>query len=151
GLASAFRLTAIGTFFNACLPGNSGGDLAKVYYATAGNRARLPEVATVIVLDRALGLVALVGWPLLVAPLFIDILGSSAALRWLLLLAGAATVGLSLGLLVATSTRLSASWPVQRLLQVLPARLQAERVLGTVQSYRRAPGVMLGAIGISLL
>src|SRR5581483_4912722 len=35
--SSSLRLTLIGLFFNACLPGASGGDLIRMYYASAGN------------------------------------------------------------------------------------------------------------------
>src|SRR5688572_21830633 len=35
-LAASVRLTLIGLFFNTCLPGATGGDVVKIYYAMEG-------------------------------------------------------------------------------------------------------------------
>ncbi len=45
-------LGLIGMFFNACLPGSTGGDVIKIYFAAEGNRGRRTEVATVLLLDQ---------------------------------------------------------------------------------------------------
>ncbi|MBI3484077.1 MAG: flippase-like domain-containing protein, partial [Acidobacteria bacterium] len=50
-MVPAFRLTMIGVFFNLCLPGATGGDLVKIYYATEGNPGRRTEVGTIVMLD----------------------------------------------------------------------------------------------------
>ncbi len=45
-LASSVRLTLMGIFFNACLPGSTSGDVVKIYYASEGNRGRRTELTT---------------------------------------------------------------------------------------------------------
>src|SRR5262249_34991180 len=55
-LGASVRLTFIGMFFNACLPGSTGGDALRIYYASRGNTGRRTEVATIFVLDRVVGL-----------------------------------------------------------------------------------------------
>ncbi len=57
-LWKAFRLTMVGNFFNFCLPGTTGGDLVKAYYAAKGSDRRADAVMSVIV-DRVCGLMGL--------------------------------------------------------------------------------------------
>mgnify|MGYP002624221642 CR=1 FL=1 len=58
-VAKAFRLTMVGSFFNYCMPGSTGGDLVKAYYAAKNSDRRADSVMTVI-FDRITGLIALV-------------------------------------------------------------------------------------------
>jgi glycosyltransferase 2 family protein len=57
--ARAFRLTMVGLFFNFCMPGMTGGDVVKAYYAAKGSGARGIAVMSVI-FDRITGLLGLV-------------------------------------------------------------------------------------------
>ncbi len=57
--ARAFRLTMVGQFFNFCMPGMTGGDVVKAYYAAKGSGQRGIAVMSVI-FDRAAGLLGLV-------------------------------------------------------------------------------------------
>ncbi|MEM9414736.1 MAG: lysylphosphatidylglycerol synthase transmembrane domain-containing protein [Planctomycetota bacterium] len=54
-----FRLTMVGVFFNLCMPGATGGDVMKAYYAAKGSSQRSVAVMSVVV-DRACGLLGLV-------------------------------------------------------------------------------------------
>ncbi len=54
----AFRLTMVGTFFNFCMPGMTGGDLVKAYYAAKRSRRRTDAIMS-IVFDRITGLLGL--------------------------------------------------------------------------------------------
>ncbi len=54
-LWKAFRLTMVGNFFNFCMPGTTGGDVVKAYYAAKGSGRRADAIMSVIV-DRACGL-----------------------------------------------------------------------------------------------
>ncbi len=58
-LWKAFRLTMVGSFFNYCLPGTTGGDLVKAYYSARRSDRRTDSVMTVI-FDRVTGLLGLV-------------------------------------------------------------------------------------------
>lgn len=54
----ALRLTLVGLFFNFCMPGMTGGDVVKAYYAAKGSGARGIAVMSVI-FDRITGLLGL--------------------------------------------------------------------------------------------
>ncbi len=55
----AFRLTMVGSFFNYCMPGTTGGDVIKAYYAAKGSARRADAVMSVI-FDRIAGLLGLI-------------------------------------------------------------------------------------------
>ncbi|MGH9790030.1 MAG: lysylphosphatidylglycerol synthase transmembrane domain-containing protein [Candidatus Acidiferrales bacterium] len=145
------KLTLIGIFFNACLPGSTGGDLVKIYYATEGNRGRRMEVATVILFDRAVGMFGLVLWPLLVTPFFPQLIEQAPVLRVLLWGAAAIAAALLLGFIAAGSQSLRRSRPLQWVFRRLPLGSYAERIFDTVHGYRNRAGAVLGAVAISLL
>ncbi len=54
-LEKCFRLTMVGNFFNFCMPGTTGGDLVKAYYAAKGSNRKADAVISVL-LDRVMGL-----------------------------------------------------------------------------------------------
>lgn len=58
-LSRSFRLTMVGVFFNLCMPGATGGDVMKAYYAAKRSAQRSTAVMTVVV-DRICGLLGLV-------------------------------------------------------------------------------------------
>lgn len=150
-VVSSVRLTLIGTFFNACLPGSSGGDLVKIYYASAGNQGRRTEVATIMVLDRIVGMLVLLVWPLALAPLFPELIASSTALRLLLWGAAAMAAATTAMMLIALSTTVRHSRLLARILTKIPMGVYAERVLNTVHQYRHNRLTLLAATGITVL
>jgi len=150
-LVSSFRLTLMGVFFNNCLPGGTGGDVVKIYYAAEGNRGRRTEVATVLLLDRAVGMFAMLLWPLLAAPLFPGMIASSSLLQGLLWMAGAVWVVMLLCMLVSLSSRVRQSRFVCWTFRTLPLGRYAEQVFDTVHYYRHNLGTLLAAVAISLL
>ena len=68
--AASVRLTLIGLFFNTCLPGATGGDVVKIFYAMQGNRGRRLEIGTVMMLDRVAGLLGILSFTLVLAFFF---------------------------------------------------------------------------------
>lgn len=150
-LAASVRLTLIGTFFNVCLPGATSGDVVKIYYATGGRRGQRTEVTTIMLLDRAAGMFALVIWPLLATPFFPQLVGSSAVLRGLLWMAAAVAATMVAGMIVSSSTQVRNSRLLAWAFRKLPLGRYAEKVLDTLQVYRHNTGTLLAAILISLL
>ncbi len=150
-LHSALRLTLIGIFFNFFLPGSTGGDVIKVFYAAQGNRGRRTEVATVILLDRAVGMFALLLLPLLLAPLFPQLIRSMAVLRDLLRLAAVLALIMLAGLLVCFSSRVRNSRLLAWIFQKLPGGAYFETVLDTVHRYRRSFGNLVAVLMIALV
>ena len=96
-LVNSFQLNLVGFLFSTFLPGAAGGDIAKLVYATRENRGRRTEVATVLILDRVVGLFSLVLLPLLFAPFFPDLIRSVPALRRVLAVDGLLAVGMAIG------------------------------------------------------
>jgi uncharacterized membrane protein YbhN (UPF0104 family) len=56
---SCLRLTLIGAFFSTFLPGFTGGDIARLWYAVKERKGKRVEGVTVILFDRFLGLSAM--------------------------------------------------------------------------------------------
>lgn len=56
---NAFRLTSIGVFFNAFLPGSTGGDLAKAFFIVGETDKHRQRAVLTVILDRIIGLVGL--------------------------------------------------------------------------------------------
>jgi len=54
------KYASIGLFFNVMLPGGAGGDVLKIYYVAREVPDRKPEIITAVLLDRCMGLVAVV-------------------------------------------------------------------------------------------
>ena len=65
-LGPALRLTLIGGFFDAFLPGSNGGDVARVVLAVRSNPGIRSRIAAVIIVDRVVGAFSLLALPLLV-------------------------------------------------------------------------------------
>ncbi|MBL4701640.1 MAG: flippase-like domain-containing protein, partial [Phycisphaeraceae bacterium] len=57
-LYKAFRLAMVGCFFNYCMPGTTGGDILRAYYAAKGSDRKADAVISVVV-DRIPGLMGL--------------------------------------------------------------------------------------------
>ncbi len=55
----AFKLSMVGCFFNYCMPGTTGGDVVKAYYAAARSERRADSIMSVLI-DRVVGLLGLV-------------------------------------------------------------------------------------------
>jgi uncharacterized membrane protein YbhN (UPF0104 family) len=150
-LRNSIQLNLIGFLFSTFLPGAAGGDIAKLVYATRENHGRRAEVATVLILDRLVGLFSLVLLPLLFAPFFTDLLRSVSVLRRLLyvdaLLAGSMLVGTAL-VMFFVPTRSWVAWLLGRWPGIKSIAL---RVLDAMAVHGKAQGALFFALLLSLL
>jgi glycosyltransferase 2 family protein len=149
--ANGFQLNLIGFLFSTFLPGAAGGDIARLVYATRQNHGRRAEVATVLILDRFVGLFSLVVLPILLAPFFLDLLRSLSMLRRLLY-----TDALLAGLMVAsvalvTSSAFTRSWVVRSLGAWPTIKNLAVRVLDAMAAQGKARSTLFFAFVLSLL
>jgi uncharacterized membrane protein YbhN (UPF0104 family) len=150
-LWNSVQLNLIGFLFSTFLPGAAGGDIAKLVYATRENHGRRAEVATVLILDRMVGLFSLVLLPLLFAPFFLGLVHSVPVLSRLLyidaMLVGAMAAGAALVLFFAPTRSL-----VDRLLGRWPGvKSIALRVVDAMATHGKARGSLLYALLLSLL
>jgi hypothetical protein len=60
GYLRLLNYVTIGLFFNVMLPGGAGGDVLKIYYVAREAPRKKPEIITAILLDRCMGLTAVV-------------------------------------------------------------------------------------------
>ena len=149
--SAAVQLTFIGIFFNTYLPGATGGDLIKIYYASKGNPGKRAEVVTILFLDRFIGLFCLLSIPLILAPFFTDMITSQSILRGLL------TVSLSISLSIIVLAFIGARVDIENskllgwIFEKLPLGNLLKRVLHTIHFYRHYKAVVLKAVLLSLI
>lgn len=140
-LGNSLRLTLIGNAANLVLP-TIGSDLVRLWFAADGHAGRRTEIATIVLLDRVLGLVGLLALPLVLAPFFADVVRDSPVILFILVVSAAGASALAAAILVALSRRGLASAPVQFLLRTFPLRGYPQRILETIHGYRRNPGAL---------
>ena len=149
-LAASVRLTLIGLFFNTCLPGSTGGDVVKIYYAMEGNRGRRLEIATIMMLDRVVGLLGILGFILLLVPFFPSMLTAFPVLNGLVWAAGGGLAIIFSGMWCCTSDHAIWRRVVSWVVQTLPGGDYLERVINTLRVYRAHTGVSCQVIGMSI-
>ena len=148
---SSLKLTLIGTFFNICLPGATGGDAIRIYYAMDGNHGRKTEVATILLFDRIIGMFALLILPLLMVPLYPDHIMGLEVLGGLLWSA-LGLAGLIFGVVMISIFTDIRKWSIFSWIwrnEYFGAYVF--RIIETIRVYRHVPFVMLAATGISLV
>ncbi|MDQ3440180.1 MAG: flippase-like domain-containing protein [Planctomycetota bacterium] len=145
GLARAFIINMVGAFYNTFMPGSTGGDVLKAYYAAKHTPLRTRAVMSVIV-DRAIGLVAL-----------IILGGTMAALQWHEPATRRTAVGaagllgsLVVGLLVFYTPPLRRLTGLDFIMRRLPMQTQVIKAIETMEIYRRRPWLVIGALVGSL-
>lgn len=142
----ALVLMTTGLFFGLFLPGGAGGDIAKVYYSVAGQRrGTRTELATAVLLDRAIGMWAMFAMPLLALPFVASSLTEAPAI--------AALVRFSALVFLGGAAALAAAlWLPERWLR-RPGRLAGDLVsrgLATVRSFRGHLGALAWSFALSI-
>jgi glycosyltransferase 2 family protein len=147
---SSLKLILVSSFFATFLPGTTGGDVAKLFYAAKDNKGRRTEIVTVVIFDRVIGLFSVLMLPLLFAPLFSQLIRAVPALRYLLV--ASAVFGLFLlgGLLVCLFAPAVVNRVLARGFRFLPWENLTQRTVKTIAEYRRNPGALGAALGLSL-
>ena len=141
----AFRLTMVGLFFNFCMPGLTGGDLVKAYYAAKGSGARGTAVMSVV-FDRITGLVALALLAGGVGCLMLD----QPVVRGITLAIGA---GIAVGVVAGAlyfSRQLRRILGIDRLRDRVSDRNLLVRIDGAALAYRDHKAAVMIAVGVGL-
>lgn len=141
GQGRAFVLNMVGSFYNSFMPGSTGGDLIKAYYASRHTTHRTRAVMSVII-DRILGLLALI------------ILGGvMAALQWhiprcrqVAIGSGLLLTATAVGLFVFYHRDLRRRTGLDWLLKRMPMQHQVHRAVETMEIYGRHPWVSIAAV-----
>jgi hypothetical protein len=137
---NVFRLNFLGLFFNAVVPGLTGGDVVKAVIVVRESPGRRTDAFVSVLVDRLIGLVALAG---LAAVLIFVVPGFEELRRPVLLFLGAAIAGA----LVYTSTPVRRLVRFDALLAKLPLGDKLKVLDDAVLLYR----AHAGEVGVALL
>jgi uncharacterized protein (TIRG00374 family) len=144
-----WQLVMVGMFFNFVLPGSTGGDVVKIFYAMRETESEKAAAFLSIVLDRVMGLLALALVSAVVVLWKFQALMSTPIAQGLL-----AAIALILGGSVAV-TVVAAVVAALHLENRLPARMPLRRgildLAVATRLYAKSPGALLGAFGLSVL
>jgi len=142
----AFRLAMVGNFFNFCLPGTTGGDLVKAYYAARRSDRRADTLMSIIV-DRVIGLLGMV---IFAGAAGLFMLGDPVVRK----VTGAIGVGLLAAIIggaIYFTPRLRRRLGFEWLLLRLPGRNLFSRIDAAAIAYRNHLGVLFAALGLSIV
>lgn len=148
---ASLTLVVISVFFSLCIPGGTGGDLVKLYYLARENPSRSIEIATVIVVDRAVGLFSMLLLVTALALVHLRLLLEGGPVA---VLAIAAFSGLLLVILLAALSW-SSSIRAVPLYRWLTTRAPLHRVLArgldALHEFRTHRDAVFRAVGLSTL
>ena len=145
---SKLRLVVIavmGQFFNACIPGATGGDLVKIYYLSRSRPHWLLETASIYAVDRAVSLIGFLVVVLGFAGLNANLIRESDLLLNLVGVALVVSLLLLCTLTVATSPTIVRSRGFSWLQERLPFRAVTGRILRSICAYAGRRSILLRA------
>ncbi len=140
----AMRLTYIGLFFNLVVPGLNGGDLVRGVLVVREHPERRADALTSVVVDRLLGLLAMIG--LAVFAIF----ASGGRLRVLELPVALVFTGMLAGLAAFMNPTLRRLTRFDRILARLPQAERLKKLDRALLRYLRHPGELAVALVLSL-
>jgi uncharacterized protein (TIRG00374 family) len=143
-LGKAFVINMVGSFYNTFLPGSTGGDAFKAYYASKQTPHRTRAVMSVLI-DRAVGLLAL-----------IIVGGTTAAFQWhipacrkVAIAAALICICVVIGFTVFYNPLLHRISGLDYLLKKLPMQKQVRGAIDTMQRFGQRPWLGIWALIVS--
>ena len=151
-LARTFVLNMVGAFYNTFMPGSTGGDVLKAYYASKQTSFRTWAIVSVLI-DRVIGLLALVimGGVMAAYQYFTGGPGDPAARACgkIALMSGLIVFGTAAGLFVFYHPALRRAFLLDWLISKLPKQKQVNHALETMEIYRKHKWLVLRALVIT--
>jgi uncharacterized protein (TIRG00374 family) len=145
-----YWVVSIGALFNFCIPGGTGGDAMKLYYLASGNRGRGIEVATVLLVDRAIALFSLLLLIVMLALFDGQLVRAYPLIWWLVAASITGMILLFAGGVVACSPRLRKSEWYIYLLDKLPFHTYLARISDALYALRGHKVIILKAVLLCL-
>lgn len=144
-LGRALQINLVGAFYNTFMPGQTGGDLLKAYYAAKNARDHRTRAVLSVIIDRAIGLIAL-----------IIMGGVCAAAQWdvpqcrQVAIAAAVILGLvGAGLVLIGVGPVRSALGIEWLLGKLPMQEKVNKAWEAMSLYKRRPMLVLGTLALS--
>lgn len=126
-----FKLTFIGQFFNFAMPGGVGGDVIKAYYFTRDNPGTKVVAVTSVLMDRVLGLYAMILMALIVMIYDFQHVNSVSTLMTLFWFISVLFAVFSVALVLVFSTKIYDTGVLKRVIRKLPL---AEKLMKLYES-----------------
>jgi len=144
--ARVAKLYMVGAFFNTFMPGMTGGDVIKAYYAARDSSRRAATVISILV-DRTVGMIALVLLAL-IASLVINLPEPFApTVRAIWIVAGVVLAGAAVYLTPWLRRGLGITWLMNRMHEAHLLR----RIDDAIYAYRGHRWAVLGGLGLSVI
>jgi uncharacterized protein (TIRG00374 family) len=147
---TSFRLTFIGWFFNIAMPGSTGGDLIKAYYAATISPSRKAGAVTSVFVDRGVGLFAMIFFAFIALLVNISFVLENSTLRTVLLIVVCLLSAAALFGAAFLSKRIRHSRFVKRFIEKMPLGHLLEKVYDALFLYRSHKIAILWGFLLSL-
>ncbi len=141
----------VGQFFNSFMPGSVGGDVIKAYFAARRTRQRKTEAITTIVLDRVIGLLALLAMTALIMVVFLRFFLSHRETRIALVFNIALLAAAMAGLIIVFRKNVFEHWAFfKKLSERTSFGALVNRIYNAFHLCFRHPGLLTKTILLSL-
>jgi len=147
---TSFRLTFVGWFFNIAMPGSTGGDLIKAYYAASISPSRKAGAVTSVFVDRGIGLFAMVFFAFVALLANIGFVLGNPTLRFVLLVVCILLALVGLFFAIFFSRRIRHSRFVTRFVEKMPLGHLLEKLYDAIYLYRGHKRAVLWAFLLSV-
>jgi uncharacterized protein (TIRG00374 family) len=141
GRARAFVLNMVGAFYSTFMPGSTGGDVVKAYYASKFTTRRTHAVMSVVV-DRVVGLVALI----IVGGVMAAWQYQIPECREVAIICGLIVLATIAGLTFLCNAKLRRISGLDFIINRLPMQQQVQKALDAVELYRLRPWLLLSTV-----
>ena len=147
----ALRLTFIGLFFNFAMPGGVGGDVVKAYYLVQIRPQAKVAAITSVLMDRILGLYAMIAMALLVMVLDISHVSRIVTLQNLFYFMILLFISASTFLFLAFSNNMKIKKLIHQGLNYLPKKEKFIKLYESTHLYGKKPSLIFKAVWLSLI
>jgi uncharacterized protein (TIRG00374 family) len=149
-LTRAFVLNMVGAFYNSFMPGSTGGDVLKAYYAAKQAPTRRTAAVMSVIIDRIIGLLTLIilgGTMAAINYAISDNRQDPTALACLkvAIIAVALLIACLVGLVVIYSPKLRYFLGYNYIIHRLPMQKQVHKIIDVVRIYRQRPMLIFWA------
>ena len=147
---TSFKLTFVGWFFNIAMPGSTGGDLIKAYYAATIKPDKKTGAVTSVFVDRGIGLFAMVFFAFVALLANLSYVLANPTLKTVLYIVISLLFMVALFFAVFMSKRVRHSRFVTRFVEKMPLGRTIEKIYDALYLYRSHKRAVIWTFVLSL-